>query len=67
MEHERCILCHRKLKTDEARARGLGSRCWAKLQKLDREEKRKRKERMEAKKLKTQLLKGQIDIFEIYK
>lgn len=64
MEYERCILCHRKLKSKEARARGLGSKCWSKLQKLDRQEKAKKKERMEAKKLKMPLLKGQINIFD---
>lgn len=64
MERNRCILCHRKLKDPESKARGLGSRCWAKLKKLDKQEKIKKKERREAKKSKIQLIKGQINIFD---
>jgi hypothetical protein len=65
MEHDRCLLCGRKLKNKEARIRGLGSKCWQKLKRLDKQEKAKRKERIEAKKLKVQLIKGQVDVFEM--
>jgi hypothetical protein len=65
MEHDRCILCHRKLKDSVSKARGLGPVCFAKIKKLDKQEKAKRKERMEANKLKVQLIKGQVDVFEM--
>lgn len=58
--HERCLLCKRKLKSEESQARGMGSSCWKKLKKLDKEEKRKRKLRLEEKKRKEELIKGQI-------
>lgn len=63
--HERCLLCKRKLKSEESQARGMGTSCWKKLKKLDKEEKRKRKIRIEAKKRKDELLKGQISFEEL--
>ena len=57
---KRCVLCHRPLKSDESKARGMGSSCWKKLKKLDKEEKRKRKIKLEEKKRKEELIKGQI-------
>lgn len=61
---DRCILCHRKLKDQLSKSRGLGPTCWSKLKRLDKAEKKKRKERLEAKKLKEQLIKGQISLFD---
>lgn len=61
---DRCILCHRKLKSPESKARGLGPACWSKLKKLDKEEKKKRKEIQKIKELKNALLKGQISLFD---
>jgi hypothetical protein len=58
--HERCLLCKRKLKTEESKKLGLGSTCKKKLMKLDKEEKKKRKQKLEEKKRKAELIKGQI-------
>lgn len=64
MDCVRCLLCHRKLKDDESRARRLGPTCWHKLKKLDKQEKAKQKERHEVKKLKDMILKGQVSLFD---
>lgn len=58
--HDRCLLCKRKLKSEESRKLGLGSSCLKKLKKLDKEEKKKRKIKLEEKKRKAELVKGQI-------
>lgn len=63
--HDRCLLCKRKLKSEESRKLGLGSSCLRKLRKLDKEEKIKRKIKLEAKKRKEELLKGQISFEEL--
>ncbi|WP_238884480.1 DUF6011 domain-containing protein [Clostridium sp. YIM B02551] len=62
---KRCILCHRSLKSEESLARGMGPSCWAKLKKIDKEEKRKRKLKFEAKKRKEEVLKGQVSFEEL--
>ncbi len=61
---DRCMLCHRKLKDIESKSRGLGPVCWGKLVKLDKQEKAKRKARREERKVKIQVLEGQVNMFE---
>lgn len=63
MVHKICLLCHRKLKNKESQELGLGPTCASKLRKLDKENKVKKKERYEIKKLKDQVLKGQVNMF----
>jgi len=63
-EPKQCLICHRKLKSAESRARGLGKTCWNKLKKLDKDEKKRKKAKQEANKLKEEIIKNQINVFE---
>lgn len=61
---DRCFLCHRKLKDQLSKSRGLGPTCWSKIKKLDKQEKIKRKQKLETKRLKDTLIKGQVSLFD---
>jgi len=63
-EPKQCLICHRKLKSTESRARGLGIKCWNKLKKLDKDEKKRKKAKQDANKLKLEIIKNQINVFE---
>ena len=60
----KCLVCHRTLKDKESINRKIGPVCWGRLVKLTKEEKAKRKARQESNKRATELLKGQISLFE---
>jgi len=63
-EPKQCLICHRKLKSAESKARGLGKTCWNKLKKLDKDEKKRRKAKQDANKLKSEIIKGQMNVFK---
>lgn len=58
---DRCLICHHKLRDAESIARGIGPKCWAMLQTVSKQQKAKRKARVE---LKNKEIKGQINMFE---
>jgi len=60
----RCLVCHRQLKSPESITRKIGSTCWNRLMKLTKEEKQKKKIKLVTKRLKVELIKGQINFFE---
>jgi len=60
----RCLICHRKLKDQESINRKIGPTCFARIQKVTKEEKARKKARKEANKRNADILKNQISIFE---
>jgi hypothetical protein len=59
---QRCLICNRALKGEESISRKIGPTCWLRLQKVAKDDRAKRKARL---KLKRNVLKGQLTIFEM--
>lgn len=60
---DRCLVCHRKLKDEESKRRGMGPTCWRRVMKVVKADKKRRKERRVLKKISHQI-EGQINLFD---
>jgi len=60
----RCLVCNRTLKDKESIARKIGPTCFSRLMKFNKEEKLKKKHRLELKKLAKGDIPGQLNLFE---
>jgi hypothetical protein len=59
---QKCLICNRRLKDEESITRKIGPTCWHRLQKVAKEDRAKRKAKL---KLKKNVLKGQVTMFEV--
>jgi len=61
---DRCLICHRKLRDEESITRKIGPTCFARLRKLTKEEKARKRAKAENKRRQQEVLRNQINMFE---
>lgn len=61
---DRCLICHRKLKDENSRQRGMGPTCWHRVMKVVKEDKERKKARRASRKKINAGVKGQITFFD---
>jgi hypothetical protein len=59
---DRCLVCHRKLKSEKSKEIGIGPVCLSRINKVAKKQKQRHKEKIERKKIAK--VKGQISIFD---
>lgn len=62
---DRCLICHRKLKDEESKKRGMGPTCWRRVMKVVKEDKERRKANIAKRRGLTGEIPGQINLFEM--
>ncbi|HIG0360419.1 TPA: DUF6011 domain-containing protein [Clostridium sporogenes] len=62
---DRCLICHRKLKDEESKKRGIGPTCWRRVAKVIKEDKERRKASIAQRRGSIGEIPGQINIFEM--
>lgn len=61
---DRCLICHRKLKDDVSKKRGIGPTCWRRVMKVVKADREKRRAKMAHSRRISGELKGQITFFD---
>lgn len=61
---DRCLICHRKLKDEESKKRGMGPTCWSRVMKVVKEDKARRRARATQNKQVNGEIPGQVSLFE---
>ena len=60
----KCLICNRKLKSEESIKRGIGSTCFARLNKIIKEDRERKHTRQKQFKREKEIAKEQINLFD---